>query len=66
MNGDFEAAVVSAIIKSFQIPYYWLGFNFNQCLWRQLKNIGLTVEYKENEHPTRIQNMRYFGIITFQ
>ena len=64
---DFEAAVVSAINQVFPgsvITGY--DFNFSQRLWRQLKNIGLTMEYKENEHPTRIQNMRCFGIITFQ
>jgi hypothetical protein len=64
MNGDYEAAVVSAINPGSVITGY--DFNFSRCLWRQLKNIGLTVEYKENEHPTRIQNMRCFGLITFQ
>jgi hypothetical protein len=63
ITGDFEAAVVSAINQVFPdsvIAGY--DFNFSQCL----KNNGLTVENKENEHPTRIQNMRCFGIITFQ
>jgi hypothetical protein len=67
INGDFEAAVVSAINKVFPdsvITGY--DFNFSQWLWRQLKHIGFKMDYKENEHPTRIQNMSCFGIITFQ
>jgi hypothetical protein len=49
---DFEAAVISALNKVF--PYSvstGCNFHFNQCLWRQIQNIGLTVEYKENEQP---------------
>jgi len=47
---DFEAAVISAIRKVFSdsvIPAY--NFHCSTCLWRNLRNIGLKVECKENE-----------------
>jgi hypothetical protein len=49
INDNFEAAVVSAINKVSPNSNI-TGSNFhNQCLWIQQQNIGLTVEYKENE-----------------
>jgi hypothetical protein len=47
---DFEAAAISAINKVFPgsvITDY--NFHFNQCLWRQIQNIDLAVEYKEDD-----------------
>jgi len=58
MKDDLEAAVVSAINKVF--PYSVItgcNFHFSHCLWRQLQNIGLTVEYKENEQVRRTRRM---------
>jgi hypothetical protein len=52
INVDFEAAVLSATNKVFPDSVITgCNFHFNQCLWRQIQNIGLTVEYKQNEHP---------------
>jgi len=50
MKDDLEAAVVSAINKVFPDSIF-TGCNFHSshCLWIQLQNICLTVEYKENE-----------------
>ena len=48
MKVYIEAAVVSAINTVFPdsvITGY--NFNFSQCLWRQLTNISLMVEYKK-------------------
>jgi hypothetical protein len=48
MKVDFEAAVLSAINKVFPDSVITgRDFYFNQCLWRQVKNVGLTVEYKK-------------------
>jgi len=50
IKDNFEAAVVSAINKVFPDSIIIdSNFHFNQCLWIQQQNIGLTVEYKENE-----------------
>jgi len=55
MKVDFEAAALSAINKIFpNSVIIGCDFHFNQCLWRQVKNIGLTVEYKENEQTRLI------------
>jgi hypothetical protein len=46
---DFKAAAMSVINEV--VPDSVItgcDFDFNQCLWRQ-QDIGLTVEYKENE-----------------
>jgi len=41
MKVDFEAAVISAINKVFQVSVITAcNFHFNQCLWRQLQNTG--------------------------
>jgi hypothetical protein len=55
---DFEVAVISAINKAF--PHSVItgcNFHFNQCLWRQIQNIVLTVEYKEDEQVRIICRM---------
>lgn len=50
MKVDSEAAVFSAINKvSPDSVITGSNFHCNQCLWRQTQNIGLTVEYRENE-----------------
>jgi hypothetical protein len=47
---DFEASALSAINKAFPDSVVTgCNFLFNQCLWRQIKNIGLTVEYEAPE-----------------
>jgi hypothetical protein len=49
---DSEAAVISAINKVFPDSVITgCNFHFNQCLWRQIQNVFLTVECKENEQP---------------
>jgi hypothetical protein len=49
---DFEAAGISAINKVFpDSAITGFHFLFNQYLWRQIQNIGLTVEFKDNEQP---------------
>jgi hypothetical protein len=49
---DFEAAVISAINKVFPDSVITgCNFHFNQCLWRQIQNIGLTAECKEDKRP---------------
>jgi hypothetical protein len=55
---------MNLVLPEYVITVY--DFHFKQCLWRQLKNIGFTVEYEENEQPPHMQNMRCFGIITYQ
>ena len=48
MKIDFEAAALSAINKVFPDSVITgCDFYLNRYLW--IKNIGLTVEYKENE-----------------
>jgi len=58
INDNFGATVVSAINKVFpDSVIIGSNFHFNQCLWIQQQNIGLVVEYKENEqvrHTCRI------------
>lgn len=55
---DFEAAVISAINKVFPGSVITgCNFHFNQCLWRQIQNIGLAVEYKEDEQVRIICRM---------
>jgi hypothetical protein len=55
---DFEAAVISAINKVFPDSVITgCNFHFDQCLWRQIQNIGLTVEYKEDEQVRIICRM---------
>jgi hypothetical protein len=59
MEVDFEAAVTSAINTVFPGSVITGGnFHFShcQCLWRQLKNISLMVEYIERS-PTQAQNV---------
>jgi hypothetical protein len=47
MKVDFRAAVVSAINTVFPDSVITCcNFHFIQCLWRQLHNISLVVEYK--------------------
>lgn len=47
MKVDFESAVVSAINAVFPDSVITgSNFHFIQCLWRQLQNISLMVEYK--------------------
>jgi hypothetical protein len=55
---DFEAAVISAINKVFPDSVI-TGCNchLNKCLWRQIQNIFLTVEYKEDEEVRIICRM---------
>jgi hypothetical protein len=56
---DFEAAVVSATNKVFlDSVITGCNFHFNQCLWRQIQNSGLTVEYKENELMSSVNTRR--------
>jgi len=53
MKDDFEATVVCAIYKVFpDSDITGCNSHFSRCLWRQLQNIGLTVEYKEKEKST--------------
>jgi hypothetical protein len=55
---DFEAGVISAINKFFPDSVIIArNFDFNQCLWRQIQNIGLTVEYQENEQVRLTRRM---------
>jgi long-subunit fatty acid transport protein len=55
---DFEAAVISAINKVFPDSVITgRNFHFIQYLWRQTQNIGLTVEYKDNEQVRIIVRM---------
>jgi hypothetical protein len=43
---DFEAAVISEINKVFLDPVITgCNFHFKLCLWKQVQNIGLRVEY---------------------
>jgi hypothetical protein len=54
----FEATVISAINKVFPDSVITgCNFHFNQCLWKQIQNIGLTVEYKEDEQVRIICRM---------
>jgi hypothetical protein len=47
---DSEAAAISAINKVFPDSVVTgCNFHFNQCPWRQIQNICLTVEYKGDE-----------------
>jgi hypothetical protein len=53
MKFDFEAAVISAINKVFpDSVIIGCNFHFNQCLWRQIQNIFLKVEYKEGDNKS--------------
>jgi hypothetical protein len=55
---DFEEAVISAINKVFPGSVITgCNFHFNQCLWRQVQTISLTVEYKEDEQVRIICRM---------
>jgi hypothetical protein len=55
---DSGAAVISAINKVFPDSVITgCNFNFNQCLWIQIQNIGLAVEYKEDEQVRIIFRM---------
>jgi hypothetical protein len=59
---DSEAAVMSVINKvlpAFVTPCR--NFDFNQCLWRQIQNTGLTVEYEENEQVRLTRKVCSFG-----
>jgi len=50
MKVDFEAAVVSTINTVFPGSVITgCNFHFSQCLWRQLKNSSLMVQYKERK-----------------
>ena len=54
MKVDFEAEVVSAINTVFPDSVITgCNFNFSQCLWRQLKNISLMLEYKKERKKER-------------
>jgi hypothetical protein len=59
MKDDFEAAVVSEINK---VPSDSIvtccNFHFSQCLWRQIKNISLMVEYKKERKKERKKEVR--------
>ena len=47
---DFEAAVISVIHKlCADSVFTGCNFHFNQCMWRQIQIISLTVEYKEDK-----------------
>ena len=50
IKADFDAAVIGAMHKIFPDSVI-TGCNFhcNQCLWTQIQNIRLTVQYEENE-----------------
>jgi hypothetical protein len=48
---DFEVVVISAINKVF-LDTVVTGCNFylNESVWRQIQNIGLTVQYEKNNN----------------
>jgi hypothetical protein len=49
---DFEAAAISAVDEVFpDSAITGCNLHFSQCLWRQIQNIGLTVDCKEDEQP---------------
>ena len=51
MKDEYDAAVVSAVNKVFPNSVITgCNFNLSQCLGKQLQNIGLTGENKENEY----------------
>ena len=59
MKVDFEAEVVSAINTVFPDSVITgCNFNFSQCLWRQLKNISLMLEYKKERKKERKKEVR--------
>ena len=66
VKDESNAAVVSAINKVFPDSVITAcNMHLSQCLGRQLHNIGLTVENKENECPKHLQNVCCFGIPTY-
>jgi len=47
---EFEEAVNRAVNNVFQFSVITgCNFHFRLCLWRQIQNINLMVEYKETE-----------------
>ena len=47
---DFEQAMIASIQMNFpEAQISGCNFHFNQCMWRNLQNFGLTADYTNNE-----------------
>ncbi|GBN13774.1 hypothetical protein AVEN_258100-1 [Araneus ventricosus] len=47
---DFEVAAIKEVQRHFpSVNILGCNFHFNQCLWRQVQNLGLVPDYKDDE-----------------
>lgn len=45
---DFEKAVMNQINYEFpETEIKWCFFNFSQCIWQQIQNVGLQTRYRD-------------------